>query len=72
MYNYHHLSGTTKLALEVDEDTLKVIDFIQKNIQCNKMVAVTELLAKLAPILWGHFDREEVYPVNLNKKFMNS
>ena len=65
MYNYDGLRGSTELAIEIDSNTLKVLKFINRNIPCNKMVAVSELVAKMAPILWGHYDREEIYPCSV-------
>lgn len=60
------MHNTTKLALEIDEDTLKVLEFMQKNVRTGKLCAVSELIAKMAPILWSHFDREEIYPVHIH------
>lgn len=66
MLNYSHTQGTTKLAIKIDENTLKVLRFMQDNFTASKLVAISELVAKMAPILWGHFDREEISPTLIN------
>lgn len=65
MYNYCGLQGTTELALEIDHDTLKVLRFMEHNMRAGKLCASAELIAKIAPILWGHYDREEIFPVHI-------
>lgn len=52
----------TKLAIEVDEEVLKVLTFIQLNCRCSRMVAIAEQVNQLAPILWGRHQNEEILP----------
>lgn len=55
--------GTTELALEIDKDVLKLLVYVHENIKPCKWLTVIELANKMAPILWGHEDRQELFPV---------
>ncbi len=70
--SYAHLQGTTTLALEVDEDVLKVLKFMQRNMQTSKFVAVSEQVAHLAPLLWSRHSREEIHPVCIKQDALRS
>lgn len=49
----------------IDPDVHLVLEFMQRNLQCSRMVSVAEAVAKLAPILWGHYDAEGLAPLTL-------
>jgi hypothetical protein len=42
-----------------------VAEFMQRNIPASKLVAVSDSIKALAPIMWGHFDREEIRALRL-------
>lgn len=66
--SYAHLQDRLKPALSIDEDVLKVLNFMntssESHIEASRLVAVAEQVALLAPLLWGHHERKEVcYPM---------
>jgi len=54
------------MNLYADRDVLAVLEFMQANIPCGKLVSVCEALAPLAKSLWGHHNSEAVLPVSLS------
>lgn len=63
--------GTTELALEIDKDVLKLLVYVHENIRPSKWVPVIELANKMAPILWGDEDRQELFPVIVHPHVRN-
>jgi hypothetical protein len=53
------------MNVDMDEDVKAVIEFMQRNIAASKLVAVSDSIKALAPILWWHFDREEIRALHL-------
>jgi hypothetical protein len=51
--------------LEIDPDVKAVASFMQEQLTADRLVAVAEALAGLAPVLWGHFQRSEVRALSL-------
>ena len=59
-----------KRFIEMDEDVEKVLNLMLDNhIPAEKLVFVAESVAKLAPLLWGHYleesirwDKDHLYP----------
>ncbi len=73
--SYAHLQDRVKPALSIDEDVLKVLNFMgtssESHIDASRLVAVAEQVAKLAPLLWGHHERKEVcYPLLIRNKII--
>lgn len=56
--------GTVEKSIYVDTDVAKVLHFMLDNIQARKLVAVSEQVAQLAPLMWGHMERKELYPIS--------
>jgi hypothetical protein len=54
------------MNMYADRDVLAVLQFMQANIPCGKLVPVSEAVAPLAKSLWGHHNREAVLPVSLS------
>ena len=67
MLNYNLLSGQVQETFDIDPDVLKVLKFIEGNVECAKMCAVVEQVAQLSPLLWGYFDRKEIRPFRMHK-----
>ena len=49
----------------VDPDVRKIAEFMVKNIQANRLVAVAKGVSDLAPLLWGHHSPEAVNVIRL-------
>lgn len=47
----------------IDQDVKCVLEFMQKNMMANKLVNVAKSVADLAPILWGKYHQEEIFPL---------
>lgn len=50
----------SNLSIEMDPDVKKVLEFMQQNISCSKLVGVANAIQNLATPIWGHFQKEEV------------
>lgn len=48
------------MRLEIDPDVQAVTEFMQRNVPAARLVSVAEAAAKLAPILWGEYEKEGV------------
>lgn len=48
------------MRLEIDPDVQAVAEFMQRNVPAARLVSVAEAAAKLAPILWGGYEKEGV------------
>lgn len=55
----------TKCDLEMDADLKLVMEFMRENLPASKLVGVAQALAAVAPVLWGHYEREEVRALTL-------
>ncbi len=38
----------------------KVLEFMQDNLPCDKLVGIAEGIAQIAPIIWGRYERTPV------------
>lgn len=52
-------TGTAR-TLRMDQDLKLVMEFMLSNVGAAKLVAVAQGLAAVAPVFWGHYEREEV------------
>lgn len=48
------------MEVEIDSDVQAVAEFMQRNVPASRLVAVAEAAAKLAPLLWGRYEKEDV------------
>lgn len=62
---YKALLPPTELIL--DPDVKAVVEFIQRSFQCRRMVSIANGVAALAPILWGHWEAEDVETLRLQE-----
>lgn len=46
--------------LKLDEDLCAVLEFMEDNIPFSKLMAVSEGLAVIAPLLWSSYYRREL------------
>ena len=53
------------MNITVDDDVKSVLEMMQRNIPANRLVAVARGVEKIAPILWGQYEIEEVKPLCL-------
>lgn len=53
------------MQLEIDSDVKVVAEFMQRTVATARLVSVASALAELAPLLWGHYPRERVEPLQL-------
>jgi len=56
------------VELKIDEDLKAVAEFMQKNIPASRLVGIANGLAGIAPILWGHHEREGILPLVLRSE----
>jgi hypothetical protein len=56
------------MNLELDEDLRSLAEYMQCHIAAEKLVAVAQGLAALAPLLWGHHDRRSITPLALRNE----
>jgi hypothetical protein len=58
-------SSGIKMELNIDTDVKSVLEFMQDRIQTDKLTAVAESVAGIAPVLWGHFEASPLCPLRL-------
>jgi hypothetical protein len=49
-----------RAELVLEKDVQAVCEFMLANMSAAKLVSVANAVAQLAPVLWGHYPREEV------------
>jgi hypothetical protein len=49
----------------LDADLMDVVKFMQSRLSANRLVPIANAVAKIAPVLWGHFTEEELIPARL-------
>ena len=54
------------MHLTMDSDLQAVAQFMQEHIPAARLVNVAAGMAGLAPLLWGHYEREGIEPVKLS------
>jgi hypothetical protein len=62
---FHATLGEMKMMLEMDPDLQAVAEFMQTNLPATKLASVATAIGWLAPVLWGHFEAEELRPLVL-------
>lgn len=54
-------------GLVIDEHLYKVIRFMERNVPTSKLVYIADTINKLAPVLWGRYEKEYNFiPLGLN------
>jgi hypothetical protein len=53
------------MALQIEPDVLAIIEFMQSTVSASRLAATAEAVAALAPVIWGHQEREEIVPARL-------
>lgn len=48
------------MELRIDSDVKSVAEFMQRNVATSRLVAVAESIGRLAPILWGGYEKEGI------------
>ncbi len=63
-------SSSKKLKLPIesdlfmDQDVRNVMEFMERNIVCAKLVAVANSIKELATPFWGHYEAEKTVPIS--------
>jgi len=53
------------MEIEIDPDVKATVEFMQSNIPAARLVAVSEGVGSLAPILWGRYAPERIETLSL-------
>jgi len=53
------------MRVKLDNDVLKVLEFIQMNVAAHKLIGVASSVNSLAPMLWGCYEAERVQAIEL-------
>lgn len=53
------------MEIEMDSDVKAVVEFMQITLPAARLVAVSDAVQKVAPVLWGHYPTEEVQALRL-------
>jgi hypothetical protein len=61
-----HVERSLDMNLELDSDVRAVAEFMTQNVRAERLVSVAFGLRELAPLLWGHFDSEQVKTLRLS------
>lgn len=48
----------------LDEDIQRVMEYMQGSIAADRLVSISVAIAKLAPLLWGHYGSIPVVPMS--------
>jgi hypothetical protein len=56
----------------IDDDLRVVAEFMQRNVAAAKLVPVAEAVHALAPLLWGHYSRDDVMPLTLSERAISA
>ena len=60
------VKDTPQTIVTMDPDVQRVLEFMGRGMEANKLVSVAAAVAKLAPIVWGRYDQVEVTPLTLS------
>lgn len=52
-------------SLEINQEVLDVLAYIERTVVASRFVSVSEAVAKIAPILWDRYQKEEISPLLL-------
>ena len=64
--------GNTICGIRIDEDVLQTLEYMRKNFNAHKLVAMSEQIAKIAPLLWDYIERKEVHPLVIDHSVISS
>jgi hypothetical protein len=53
------------MMVQLDKDLHAVAEFVQANIPASRLRATAEAVAVLAPVIWGHCERECIVSAKL-------
>lgn len=56
------------MHVEMDPDLQAVTSFMQKSFSADRLAPLADELFRIAPLLWGHFDRAEVRALSLRNE----
>jgi hypothetical protein len=54
-----------RAVLQVDQDVMAALEYLQANVPAAKLVGVAEAINQVAPTLWGHFTPDNLKAVRL-------
>lgn len=57
------------MEVRIDRDVEAVAEFMQRNVPAEKLMGVTNRLAQIASLLWGHHEAKDVGPMRLAEPF---
>jgi hypothetical protein len=58
------------MDLEMDDHVRLVAEHMARNIPATKLVAVADAIGKIAPLIWDHYEREELRALRLSYRSM--
>lgn len=53
------------MTILVDPDLEQAARLFQENFPASRLVALSEALAAISPVLWGRYGRDEIAPASL-------
>lgn len=56
------------MNLKLDSDVQAVLEFMQKNIPCDRLIGVATSVATVSQILWAHHVQTSILPISLTPK----
>ena len=59
---------THSMNLEIDPDVKATLAFMQRNVPAARLVAVAEAAAKIASIIWGQYETEDIAALRLQEE----
>lgn len=59
------IQGGNPSVVEIHPSIDKVIKFMEREVLADDLQGVAEAIAKLAPALWGHLDKNEIVPIRI-------
>ena len=60
------VKDTPQTIVTMDPDVQRVLEFMGRGMEANKLVSVAAAVAKLSPMLWGRYDQVVVTPLTLS------
>jgi hypothetical protein len=48
------------MTIAIDRSVEEVLTFMQSNIQADRLIAVSEAVAGIAPLIWGKYPRRSI------------
>lgn len=53
------------MSIHLDGDLQELVVFMQRSIPASKLLATAEAVALLAPVIWGHHEKDRIIPAML-------